>query len=267
MLNANYVEDELKKENNEIGHKVLIYDSIDSTNRACKELGKSGGLHGTVILANEQSNGRGRLGRDWDSKRGDGIYMSLLLRPNLMPKEASLLTLLAALSVNKGIRTITGLNSFIKWPNDIVVNGKKVCGILTEMQSLQNTLDFVVVGIGVNVNQEVFPEKLSHSATSLAIECGQKMDINLLAVEIIKAFEYYYLEYTRHKEFIFVNEYNDNLVNRMQRVRIVDSNSEDIGLALGINDSGALLVRLSDSDKVIEVVSGEVSVRGIYGYV
>lgn len=266
-LNKEFIEDELRKVNKEIGSNILIYDIIDSTNQACKEMGRTGGLHGSVILAKEQSKGRGRLGREWDSKVGDGIYMSLLLKPSILPNTASLLTLLAALSVNRGIRKVTGLDSFIKWPNDIVLAGKKVCGILTEMQTLQNKLDFVVVGIGINVNHEFFSANLKELATSLCLECGQKIDMNQLIVEILKEFEEIYYDFIHKEEFSFIKEYNENLVNRNRYVRILDGDRESIGTALGINESGALLVELQDENKVIEVVSGEVSVRGICGYI
>lgn len=256
------------------GKKVIYHEEIDSTNTAAKELGKQAGSHGVLVLAEEQNQGRGRLGRDWSSPKGSGIFMTIVLQPQIPPVHASMLTLVAALAVNQGIRKVTGLDSYIKWPNDIVVNGKKVCGILTEMSTMNQRLECVVIGMGINANRDVFPEELKSTATSLKLECSKEIDRTELIVAVMNFLEQYYelfLETESLKNML--TEYNEVLINRNKQVRIIGSDKEYTGTALGINEVGALLVQTEEQHQGIKtsiiktVVSGEVSVRGMFGYV
>jgi BirA family biotin operon repressor/biotin-[acetyl-CoA-carboxylase] ligase len=265
---------ENKMTTKDFGKRVIYYEEIDSTNTAAKELGKQTGNHGALVLAEEQNQGKGRLGRDWSSPKGSGIFMTIVLQPQILPVHASMLTLVAALAVNQGIRKVTGLDSYIKWPNDIVVNGKKVCGILTEMSTMNDKLECVVIGMGINANRDVFPEELKKTATSLKLECKKEVERTELIVAIMEYLEQYYVLFGQTESFIdMVTEYNEVLINRNKQVRIIGAHKEYTGTALGINETGALLVQTEEQHQGITtsaiktVVSGEVSVRGMYGYV
>ena len=146
------------------GKEVLYFDEIDSTNNRAKELGEKDGTHGTLLVADRQVAGKGRRGRVWESPKGISIYMTILLRPQLIPTKAPMLTLVMAQSVAEGIRDVTGMEVGIKWPNDIVMNKKKVCGILTEMSTEIDYINYVVIGVGINVNQKSFDEELKDKA-------------------------------------------------------------------------------------------------------
>lgn len=155
-----------------LGKKLYYFETIDSTNEYLKHLPEEETVHGTVCVGDHQSAGKGRLGRTWISPRGSSIYISYLLKPDIEPAKASMLTIVAALSVAKAINIVTGLDTSIKWPNDIVVNSKKVCGILTEMTADMDRIERVIIGIGINVNMESFDDSIKDMATSLRIESG-----------------------------------------------------------------------------------------------
>ncbi|MFR5602481.1 MAG: biotin--[acetyl-CoA-carboxylase] ligase, partial [Lachnospiraceae bacterium] len=219
------------------------------------------------VVADCQTAGKGRRGRSWESPKGTGIWMSLVMRPKVPPMCASMLTLVAAMAVAKGIDQETGLDSRIKWPNDIVAGSKKVCGILTEMSAELDQIHYVVTGMGINVNMDQFPEEIRETATSLCLETGRKIDRGALIGAIMSAFEEYYKRYEEHQDLSdLMEEYNDKLANRNREVRVLASGGEYTGIALGIDKTGQLLVRREDGS-VATVLSGEVSVRGIYGYV
>jgi BirA family transcriptional regulator, biotin operon repressor / biotin---[acetyl-CoA-carboxylase] ligase len=253
------------------GSKIYFHDQIDSTNTEAKRLltehrGEGKTLHGILVLAEEQTNGRGRLGRDWSSPHEGGIWMSLVLQPELPAQICPMLTIVAALAVNSAIREHTGLSSFIKWPNDIIIEGRKVCGILTEMAGLSQGIPDIVIGIGVNANRSEFPEELRDSATSLALEKGEKINRNALIGKILNRFEGYYQQFLRSRDLSELKaEYEEFLVNRGKQVRVLEREGEYTGTALGINEQGVLLVE--SKDEIREIISGEVSVRGLYGYV
>lgn len=256
------------------GKRIIYFEEVDSTNLVAKQLGKQEGTHGILVVAEKQNAGRGRLGRNWSSPKGSGIYLSLVLQPEINPEHAAMLTIIAALAVNQGIRKTTGIESYIKWPNDIVINGKKVCGILTEMSSVNEKLECVVIGIGINVSQMSFPKELKSMATSLQMEGKKDVDRSELIINIMNYLEMYYKSFIKEKSLQpIVGEYNSFLVNMGRQVRILDDAASYTGTALGINESGALLVNTEEiiqgeKKSVIKmVVSGEVSVRGIYGYV
>lgn len=256
------------------GKRVICYEEIDSTNLAAKKLGKQAGNHGVLVVAEEQHAGRGRLGRNWSSPKGSGIWMSLVLRPEIRTEHAAMLTLVTALAVNQGIREITGMKSYIKWPNDIIMNGKKVCGILTEMSTANEKLECVVIGMGINVKQVSFPEELKLTATSLELEGANAVDRSELIACIMGYFELYYKRFIKTESLQdMAEEYNASLINLDRQVWILGDSNPYIGTALGINESGALLVQTEETSQGViktvikTVVSGEVSVRGIYGYV
>src|SRR6202023_741834 len=171
------------------GKRIFHFFKVDSTNRVALELGHAGEPEGAVVLAEEQTAGRGRAGHAWHSERATGIYATLLLRPHLAPVQAPLLTMMAGLSAHTAIQAQTGLNVDLKWPNDLLIRGKKVGGILTEMHAEPAQIRFVIVGIGLNVNQEKFPAELTAIATSLRVESGKPQSRLELLVRLLREFE------------------------------------------------------------------------------
>lgn len=248
------------------GRNIVYYDSIDSTNNEAKRLGKEGALHGTLVIAQQQTAGRGRLGRNWDSPKEQAIYMTLLIRPNISPQNASKVTLIAALAAAKGIREVAGMPPQIKWPNDIVIHGKKLCGILTEMNMESENKFFLVVGIGINCNRKDFPEELKQTATSLYLETKKEQSREQLIAAVMYAFEQYYSVFIQTENLSNLKQqYECQLVNYNRDVRVLSPDHEYIGTSRGINEEGELLVE-DKSGQMHAVRSGEVSVRGIYGY-
>ncbi len=249
------------------GCGVIYLPETDSTNTRAKRLGDEGASHGTLVIAEQQTGGKGRRGRRWESPAGSSIYMSILLRPEIQPNQAPMLTLVMAQSVAEAIREVTNQEALIKWPNDIVVNGKKVCGILTEMSTEIQWINHVVIGVGINVNIESFPEELEETATSLYLESGKRQRRAPLIAEVMKQFERYYNQFIQTGDLSGMQEeYNRLLVNRDREVRVLDPGHEYNGRAAGINETGELLIRTGDG-QIRKVYAGEVSVRGIYGYV
>lgn len=251
---------------NWIGKEIVFYETIDSTNNQAKRLAEEGYKNGTLIVANEQSAGKGRHGRSWESPKDTAIFMSLLLRPDIKPDNASMITLVSALAVSRAITKLTGQQALIKWPNDIVMNGKKVCGILTEMSVKSGCTDYIVVGIGINVNTEAFPEEIQNTATSLYLEIGEHVSRVELIGQVWEYFEEIYEVYLQTQDLRkFVKAYDERLVNKNQYVRVLDPQEPFEGKACGITERGALIVETEKERRLVS--SGEVSVRGIYGYV
>ena len=250
-----------------VAKEVLHFDTIDSTNTKAQELAEKGYPSGTLVVADKQESGKGRRGRSWVSPSGTGIFMTLMIKPDINPNNASMLTLVAALAVAKAITSVTGEEALIKWPNDIVVNGKKVCGILTEMNAQFDYINHIVVGIGINVHNESFPEEISQMASSLMIEAGGKRFHRAqIIAETMSYFEQYYDTFLKTQDLsALVREYDELLVNRNKSVRVLDPKEPFDGKAMGITPKGELIVDTWESRKLVS--SGEVSVRGIYGYV
>ena len=249
------------------GKTVYQYDEIDSTNIQAIRLAKKGAVHGTLVIADKQNAGKGRRGRVWESPDEENIYMSLLLRPKMKISSAPRLTLLMAYSTVKAIEEREGIQPQIKWPNDLVINRKKICGILTEMQVENNEITYVVIGIGINTNMEVFPKELEKTATSLKCELEKEIDQDSLIECIIEHFEKDYEKFMETEDLsAFREEYNDMLVNNGREVRVLEPANEYEAIAYGINNTGELMVQKKNGD-MEAVFSGEVSVRGIYDYV
>lgn len=250
-----------------VAKEVLYFDTIDSTNTKAQELAEKGYPSGTLVVADKQESGKGRRGRSWVSPSGTGIFMTLMIKPDINPNNASMFTLVAALAVAKAITSVTGEEAMIKWPNDIVVNSKKVCGILTEMNAQFDYINHIVVGIGINVHNESFPEEISQMASSLMIEAGGKRFHRAqIIAETMSYFEQYYDTFLKTQDLsALVREYDELLVNRNKSVRVLDPKEPFDGKAMGITPKGELIVDTWESRKLVS--SGEVSVRGIYGYV
>ncbi|MCC8059918.1 MAG: biotin--[acetyl-CoA-carboxylase] ligase [Clostridiales bacterium] len=264
-----YNQDEIAEElrTSWAGRNLIFFDETDSTNIQLRLLAEKGVPEGTLVVAGQQNAGKGRRGRAWLGPRDSGVWMSLLLRPGFAPEHASMLTLVAALAVAQGIREQTGLDCGIKWPNDIVLGGKKVCGILTEMSTEMESIHYVIIGIGINVGIRQFPEELRDTATSLSLETGKETSRAALIGAVMRAWEGYYARFLEKCDLSTLNEeYSSLLVNKDREVRVLAASGEYTGICRGIDDGGELLVEMADKS-VRRVISGEVSVRGIYGYV
>lgn len=250
-----------------MGRHLLYLDVVDSTNTEAKKQADRGAPHGFLTVAGKQEQGKGRRGRSWESPAGVNIFMTILLRPSFGPDKASMITLVMALATARAITDVSGLSAGIKWPNDIVVNKKKVVGILTEMTLEMDDIQYLVCGVGINVNQEVFPEEIAGTATSLYLEGGKKLNRADLIEKVMERFEEYYDTFCRTEDMAgLMEEYNALLVNVNAGVRVLDPKGEYDGISYGINRLGELMVEKADGTRE-NVYAGEVSVRGIYGYV
>lgn len=243
---------------------VFFRECVDSTNEWAKRE-SSRAADGTVFLADSQSGGKGRCGRAWNSPAGTSVSMSILLRPEGIPNESlSMLTLVMGLAAAKAIARVCGLPVQIKWPNDVVYSGRKLCGILTE---LGPDVSYVIIGIGLNINMTEFPDELKERAVSMRMATGHPIDREVVTAAVLKEFAGCREAFLKTGDLtLLVSEYEALLANRGERVRVLDSVSPYTGKALGITNRGELLVRKEDGS-VERVYSGEVSVRGIYGYV
>ena len=249
------------------GRPVFYYDELASTNLQAKLDAENGAGEGTLIVADMQTAGRGRKGKGWSSPAGTNVYFTLILKPDYDVEQASMVTLVMGMAVAEGIRKVSGVPAGIKWPNDIVVNGKKVCGMLAEMSVEREYIHYIVIGAGINVGKQDFPAEIAETATSLWEECGRKVSRAELIAGVMKAFEECYAVFLREGCLAgLVERYSALLVNKDREVRVLDPKGEFQGIARGINDTGELLVEMADGT-VTPVYAGEVSVRGIYGYV
>jgi BirA family biotin operon repressor/biotin-[acetyl-CoA-carboxylase] ligase len=248
------------------GNEIQVLDVVDSTNNMAKRCAEEGAGHGLLIIGDQQTAGKGRRGRAWDSKKGEGIFMTLLLKPDLEPGNASMLTLVMALAVRRALEHVANLSASIKWPNDIICNGKKVCGILTEMSAQMDYINHIVIGVGINVHNETFLPEVENVATSIYQQTGVHIVRTELVAEVLNCFEYYYEQFMTTQDLCsLVEEYNQYLINCDRKVLVLDAKHTYTGTALGINSSGELQVLTEDG--IRNVASGEVSVRGVYGYV
>lgn len=248
-----------------MGTPVHFFEELTSTNDEAKLLAEHGAPHGTLVVSEIQNRGRGRRLRAWSSPKGQGAWMSVILRPDVEPERASMITLLSAMAVYDVLESM-GYSCQIKWPNDLVINGKKVCGILTEMSAQPELINYIVVGIGINVNNRQFPEELKDVATSLALEKTVPVRRSELIAAVMTAFEGYYRDFLKYHQLEFVrNMYNDRLVNMNKEVYIVEKDRTKKGKCLGIDQNGCLIAVIDGQEE--HIMSGEVSVRGILGYV
>lgn len=260
LLSADGIQAGLKTEF--IGKNIHFYLETDSTNTQSKL--NSDSPDGSLFVTECQKGGKGRLGRAWTSPSGIGIWFTLLLKPNLTPPQVPMITLIAGLAVCRSICKL-GLDARIKWPNDIVIGSKKVCGILTEMSAEMDRVNYVVCGIGINANTESFSEELQVKATSLMLEKGQKIDRCALLQDILYEFEQCYTEFLKNGFSSFKSEYKKYCVTLNRTVSIIQNNQSTVAEAIDITDDGELIVKIDGETKVVS--SGEVSVRGLYGYI
>jgi len=241
------------------GKRIFHFFKTDSTNRVALELGHAGEPEGAVVLAEEQTAGRGRAGRAWHSQRAAGIYVTLLLRPKLAPVQAPLLTMMAGLSAHSAVQALTGLDVDLKWPNDLLIRGKKVGGILTEMHAEPNQVRFVIVGIGLNANQDKFPVEIASIATSLLAETGKSQSRMELLLRLLREFESDYNRFLRDGVGSVVARFESiSSYARGKRVRVTNGSESYVGTTAGLGPEGLLQVEREDG-RVMAVISGDVT--------
>jgi BirA family biotin operon repressor/biotin-[acetyl-CoA-carboxylase] ligase len=241
------------------GKRFHHFFKTDSTNRIAMELGYAEEPEGTVVLAEEQTGGRGRAGRSWYSERGTGIYVTLLLRPRLGPVQAPLLTMLAGLSARAAIQAQTGLTVDLKWPNDLMLNGQKIGGILTEMHAEPSLVRFVALGIGLNVNQEKFPAELLSVATSLRRASGRFHSRLEILVRLLSQLENDYNRFLREGPPYVVERFQlESEFAHGKRVRVDTGMDSYQGVSTGLSPEGLLIVK-KDDGRVMTVIAGDVT--------
>ncbi|KJS15399.1 MAG: biotin [Peptococcaceae bacterium BRH_c4b] len=243
-----------------LGRNIYYLDSTSSTNHVARELAAGGAPEGTLVVAEAQAGGRGRMSRGWYSPHALDVLCSLILRPELPPAEAPPVTMLAAVALARAVKDISGIKAGIKWPNDLLVNGKKLCGILSEMNAEMERVNFLVVGMGVNVNTERFPEELSEIATSLKIESGAFVSRRLLLQKMLYQFEQLYGLWLARGFKPVLAEWKENCVTLNCPVRVISARETLEGWAEDVDDTGALLLRLPDGS-LKQLLAGDVSLR------
>lgn len=244
-----------------IGQRIHYYSRIDSTNILAKKLAQEGEPHGTLVIAEEQDLGKGRLGRHWSSPKG-GLWLSIILRPLWLPQDAPKLTLLTAVAVTEALKTLGITDVSIKWPNDIILKGKKTCGILTELSAEMDAINHVVIGIGLNVNNSDFPEQFQEGATSLHKAMRVTFDRLQVLAELLKSFEKNYSMAEDQGFGEILDKWRTLCGNLRRGVKVIGRTHSFEGIALDIDDTGALLVQRDDG-RVERVLSGDVSLRAM----
>jgi BirA family transcriptional regulator, biotin operon repressor / biotin---[acetyl-CoA-carboxylase] ligase len=244
----------------ELGATILRFDELASTNDTARECAIEGASAGLTIVARKQTAGKGRLGRKWSSPMDEGLYLSIILRPQTTPAKASLITLAAAIAVAETFTFDFETAADIKWPNDLLINGRKVCGILVESAIENNRLQYAILGIGVNLTQTSFPDELQDRATSLYIERRSAVSPDEFLQPLLRRLKEWYPACLSQPEKIVSRWQELSSFAKDCAVRIISSEMIIEGVTRGLAASGALLVELDDGE-IREIVSGEVSVR------
>lgn len=245
--------------------KIIYLDEVDSTNNYARLMADKINSD-FLVVADMQTLGKGRMGRSWSSPAGIGIFMSLCIKPEIAVEKASIITLVTAISICDAIEELYPISSTIKWPNDIVINSKKISGILTEMSSDMDGIKYIISGMGINVNNKEFPDDIKDMASSLLLETGILMDRSKLIAGIIYHFYKNFNTFLKTEDMSGLKEnYEKHLANIGKDVKILDPKGSYQAVALGIDETGALLV--NSEGKIKRIISGEVSVRGLYGYI
>ncbi|MCR6096487.1 biotin--[acetyl-CoA-carboxylase] ligase [Salipaludibacillus agaradhaerens] len=246
--------------NDSLFTNVIFYRSINSTQMAAQKQVSDGMTHGTLVVADEQTNGKGRLGRTWHSEKDSGVWMSLIVKPDIAFEQAPQLTLLTAVSVTRAIEKLSKVNVTIKWPNDLLINGKKVCGILTEMQADTDRLLSVIIGIGLNVNHKQFSDPLTDIATSLFIETGKTYDRSQLIGGILDEFTKLYQLYLDDGFAIIKPLWEAHASSTGKKISARTATTVIEGIALGIDNEGVLLLE-DEAGKVHKIYSADIDLH------
>ncbi len=252
----------------ERGESILYLETVDSTNNYLRILAQDGSPDGTIVVANEQTKGKGRLGRSFSSPKDKGIYMSMLMRPYSIPAQTASITAWTAVAMCNAIEAVSGVRPGIKWVNDLVINSKKICGILTEMsvETESGHIQYLIIGIGINANGQIrdFPEDIRRIAGSLNVETGVAINRAELACQMIKALDQVRCDWPDNKQ-AYLAAYRQDCITLGKEVRVCRNGNEEIGTATDIDDDFGIIIKFSDGS-VESFTSGEVSVRGLYGY-
>jgi len=243
------------------GKKIYTFETIDSTNDCAQMLAEQGAEEGIVVFAEKQTKGRGRLGRIWESEAGKNIMFSVILRPKFAQDQMGLIGFLIAVSVAEAIEKNINQSIELKWPNDLLINSKKFCGILLEASFQQGMLDFIIVGIGVNVNQTTFSKELKEKATSLKLECGREFDRSAILRDILESLEVNYLETHRQGFNSIIERWAQRCHIFDKEIRISHRDKIITGKVVRLNSDGGLIVKLPDQ-KEIKVMAGDATVVG-----
>lgn len=244
--------------------ETRVLQETASTNTLLKQMALEGAPAGSLCIAETQSAGKGRLGRSWHSPAGQGLWLSVLLRPRLQPADAPFVTLCAAMAMEQAVREVTGLDVGIKWPNDLVLGGKKLCGILLEIGATVDAIDYIVVGTGLNVHPGAYPAELAHQATSIADHAPAPARSELL-IHYLAALEDLITQLETSGFAPLAAAYATRSCTLGRQVQVIGAQTF-LGVAESIDDTGALLVR-DEAGVLRRVLAGDVSVRGVMGYV
>lgn len=268
ILNYDELKDYLNTEF--IGRNIIHFDELNSTNTYAKSIASDLYKEGHIVITEKQLSGRGRLGRQWVSQNNKGIWMSIILKPQINIADISKITQVAAAAINLGL-SAHGVKTEIKWPNDIIINNKKICGILVEMNSEKNIntntsedskINYVVVGIGINVNNDIedFPEELRETATSIKIETNKEFKRNILVAEVLNNFEKLYIALNNNdfSKSLDICRKNSYVIGK--EINLIKNQEVKEATALNINDDGELVV-MYKGGKTDNIISGEISVR------
>ena len=245
-----------------IGSKIMVLKTVDSTNEEVKRQAAKGAENGLVVAAECQTQGKGRLGRNWSSGTG-GLFFSVLLRPDIPPTDVASVTLAAGLGVCLAVREYTGLDARIKWPNDVIVGRKKLCGILTEMAAQTDRIDYVDIGIGINVNIEEFPEEITEKATSLLLETGKKIDRSDFLRCVLQKLDKVINSFLVSLSVEDMQMFSELCATLGRQVAFTRNGIVTEGTAVSVTAAGELVIRCPDGRECM-VNSGEVTVQGIY---
>ena len=242
-----------------VGKKIWMYEETESTNSVAIQFASNGKPDGSIVASESQTKGRGRMGRKWFSPRRKGIWFSVILRPQMHPESVPMITVCGAVAVGEAISSATGLSTWIKWPNDIYINDKKVGGILLEASTEMDRIAYIVMGIGINVNVSLkeIPQELKDKATSISIELGEGFSRVKLFKEILENIDRYYSLLKQGERDSIVNKWKDMSLVFGKRVKVVQGNKEFVGRATGVDTRGDLIVRL-DNGFTEYVNSGDV---------
>lgn len=246
-------------ETERFGRNIHYFESLDSTQKKAHQLAYDGAPEGTIVIAEEQTSGKGRLGREWHSLSGKGIWMSIIARPDLPPDKAPQFTLVTAVAAARAIEEVTGITPEIKWPNDVLIEGKKVIGILTELQAESDKISSLIIGIGINANHESgdFPTSVKHTATSLFLEKGEKVPRSAVIQRFLKNFEKYYSIYISEGFMPIRILWESYAVSIGKKIKATTVTGEFVGRAIGITDEGVLKIE-DDEGNVHKIYSADI---------
>ena len=240
------------------GKTIFTFDSIDSTNTIAKTLEQSAAPHGTIVIAEEQSAGRGRLQRNWVSQKGKNLLFSVIVYPKFIMEKVSLLPFAGSLAVADAIEKVTDLSPTCKWPNDVLINNKKVCGMLLESSSGQQGIEKLILGIGVNVNQEVFGDDLRHKASSLKSECGKEIDRITLLQSILEELEHRYNQLSHFPPQQLLHDWKMKALLFGKKITVLENEFSFSAIAIDVDENGSLIIETDDGQRR-NIFAGDVS--------